>query len=77
LSQVDLQSCFEGRTTADPLQLRIEVDESGVWTGTVTWLAGNKQWVAPPLGEAVMDPVSKRQWRDWLESIMLCNMEMS
>lgn len=75
LSQVDLQSCFEGRTTADPIQLRVEVDESGIWNGSLTWLAGNKQLMLPPLGDPVMDSISIRQWRDWLESIMLCNME--
>ncbi len=75
LSQVDLQHCFEGRKTADPVQLRIEVDESGIWCGALTWLAGNKHLAIPPLAEPIMDAVSIRQWRDWLESIMLCNME--
>jgi serine/threonine protein kinase len=77
LSQVDLQSCFEGRTTADPIQLHVEIDESGIWSGSLTWLAGNKQLFLPPLGEPIMDSVSMRQWRDWLESIMLCNLEPS
>lgn len=75
LSSVDLQTCFEERTVADPIQMRVEVDESGIWNGSLTWLAGNKQLVLPPLGEPVMDSVSTRQWHDWLESIMMCNME--
>jgi eukaryotic-like serine/threonine-protein kinase len=77
LSQVDLQTCFVGRTTADPVQLRVDVDESGVWSGALTWLAGNKQLAIPPLGDPVMDAVSMRQWRDWLESIMLCNTDVT
>jgi hypothetical protein len=70
-----LQTCFEGRTTADPIQLRAEIDESGIWNGSLTWLAGNKQLALPPLAEPIMDSVSMRHWHDWLESIMLCNME--
>lgn len=77
LSNIDLQTCFEGRVNPDPVQLRVEVDESGLWNGSVTWLSGNKQLPVPPLGEPGMDNVSMRQWRDWLESIMLCNMETS
>lgn len=77
LSQIDLQNCFEGRNTPDPVQLRVEVNESGLWDASVTWLAGNKQLTIPPLGEPVMDGVSMRQWRDWLESVMLCNMDAS
>lgn len=75
LSSIDLQTCFDDRTKADAIQLRAEIDESGIWNGSLTWLAGNKQLVLPPLGEPVMDTVSMRQWHDWLESIMLCNME--
>lgn len=75
LSSVDLQTCFEDRTTADPIQLRAEIDESGIWNGSLTWLAGNKQLALPPLAEPIMDSVSMRHWHDWLESIMLCNME--
>jgi eukaryotic-like serine/threonine-protein kinase len=75
LSSVDLQTCFEERTTADPIQLRAEIDESGIWNGSLTWLAGTKQLALPPLAEPIMDSVSMRQWHDWLESIMLCNLE--
>lgn len=75
LGCIDLQSCFTGRTQSDPLQLRIEIDESGIWSGALTWLAGNKQLAIPQLNEPMMDIVSTRQWRDWLESLMLCNTE--
>ncbi len=76
LGIVDLQTCFPGRVHSDPLQLRLDIDESGIWSGSLTWLAGNRQFVIPPLSEPVMDIVSMRQWRDWLESLMLCNTEM-
>jgi serine/threonine protein kinase len=73
LGKLPLQTCFEGRTDADPLQLSVETDSSGLLTTSLTWLAGNKQLVAAPLEVPMMDAISMRQWRDWLDSIMLCN----
>jgi eukaryotic-like serine/threonine-protein kinase len=73
LGSVDLQHCFTNRAAADPLQLRVDIDESGLWSGTVAWPAGNDQIALSPLSVPLMDVVSIRQWRDWLESLMLCN----
>lgn len=73
LGRIELQTCFEGRRDSDPLQLRIEVDESGIWHGSLTWLAGNKQISIPQLSYPQMDVVSTKRWRDWLESLLLCN----
>jgi serine/threonine protein kinase len=71
LSRLPLQTCFDGRSQADPLQLTIETDSSGLVTTSLTWLAGNKQLVAAPLEVPIMDAISMRQWRDWLDSLML------
>jgi hypothetical protein len=73
LGRIDLQTCFAGRNVADPLQLRVDIDESGLWNATVAWPAGNDQIPIAPLNEPLMDIVSIKQWRDWLESLMLCN----
>jgi serine/threonine protein kinase len=71
LASVDLQTCFEGRNTADPLQLNLETDNNGMLNTSITWLAGNKQLTVPPLGVPTMDSLSMRHWRDWLESLMI------
>ncbi|MEQ1826834.1 MAG: Hsp70 family protein [Pirellula sp.] len=73
LGKIDLATVFPTRESSDPLQLRIEVDESGVWSSSLSWLAGNKQVPIPLLTEPLMDIVSTKRWRDWLESLMLCN----
>ena len=73
LGMIDLKTCFPGRLETDPLQLRIDIDTSGIWSGSLIWLAGNKQLSIPLLTDPLMDVVSARQWRDWLESLMLCN----
>ena len=73
LGLIDLKNCFPGRIGSDPLQLRVDIDASGIWSGSLTWLAGNKQIPISPLTEPLMDIVSTQRWRDWLESLMLCN----
>ncbi len=73
LGLMDLKTCFPGRPESDPLQLRVDINPSGIWSGSLIWLAGNKQLPIPPLVEPLMDIVSTRHWRDWLESLMLCN----
>ena len=73
LASIDLQNCFAGREQADPLQLTMETDASGMLNSSITWLAGNKQLSVPPLGIPTMDAISLRHWRDWLESLMLCS----
>lgn len=73
LGMIDLKNCFPGRLGSDPLQLRVDIDTSGVWSGSLIWLAGNKQTTISQLTEPLMDIVSSKRWRDWLESLMLCN----
>ena len=75
LANIDLQTCFEGRKIADPLQLTLETDSNGVLMSTLGWLGGNKQLVIPPLGIPTMDTISMRHWRDWLESLPVSSNE--
>lgn len=73
LGAIDLQTAFPARNTSDPLQLRLEIDESGLLQPSIAWPAGNSHITAPTLSDPTMDVVSCKQWRDWLESLMLCN----
>jgi eukaryotic-like serine/threonine-protein kinase len=73
LGSIDLQTCFFGRSASDPLQLSIEVDASGLWSGSIGWPAGNQQRTISPLNEPTMDLVTMNHWRDWLESLLLVN----
>jgi serine/threonine protein kinase len=75
LASIDLQTCFEGRKEADPLQLNLETDLNGMLNSTITWLAGNKQLAVPPLGIPTMDTVSMRHWKEWLGSLMQSSRE--
>jgi serine/threonine protein kinase/molecular chaperone DnaK (HSP70) len=75
-SSIDLQTCFKDRMSADPIQLRSDIDESGFWNVSLSWLAGNQQLTLPLSAEATMDSAAIRQWHDWLDTTMLCNIDV-
>ncbi len=75
LASIDLANCFSGRPATDPLQLRIDLDSSGLWNGTATWLAKNSTTVIDSLTENAMDESTIRRWREWVESLILCCLE--
>jgi hypothetical protein len=62
--------------SADPIQLRSDIDESGFWNVSLSWLAGNQQLTLPLSAEATMDSAAIRQWHDWLDTTMLCNIDV-
>jgi molecular chaperone DnaK (HSP70) len=73
LGAVEPGTVFPKRLPEQPLQLRLELDLSGLLHCTLTWMAGNQQVVVPNSSHADMDPASVQQWRDWLETIFLCS----
>jgi len=75
LATIDLTKSFSGRPATDPLQLRIDLDSSGLWSGTATWLAKNATITLDSLTENSMDAATIRRWREWVESLILCHLE--
>ena len=75
LGGIDLGTCFPDRPPTSPLQLRIDVDSSGLWHGSITWLAQNITRVIPSLEENTIDESTRRQWKEWVESLLLCRLE--
>lgn len=73
LGAVEPGTVFPKRLPEQPLQLRLELDLSGLLHCNLTWMAGNQQVVVPNSSHADMDPASVQQWRDWLETIFLCS----
>jgi molecular chaperone DnaK (HSP70) len=76
LATIDLAKCFAGRPVTDPLQLRIDLDSSGLWSGTITWLAKNSTNTLDSLTDNSIDDPTIRRWREWVESLILCNLEV-
>jgi len=75
LATVDLTKSFSGRPATDPLQLRIDLDSSGLWSGTATWLAKNETITLISLTENLMEAATIRSWREWVESLILSQLE--
>lgn len=75
MGQVSMADVFEGRPANDPVQLHLVIDASGLWTADLTWLAKNQSVSIPPLTIPTMDVVNIRQWKDWLETLMLVNVD--
>jgi len=73
--QVEHPNVIRATDAGDPIQLRSEIDESGFWSLTLAWLAGNQQLSVLPLSDSTTDPDSICRWRNWLEAVMLCNIE--
>lgn len=74
-ASIDLAKCFSGRPATDPIQLRIDLDSSAIWSGTATWLAKNSTITLDSLIENSIDDSTIRRWREWVESLILCHLE--
>ncbi|MBN8601223.1 MAG: Hsp70 family protein [Planctomycetes bacterium] len=72
LGQLDLKSTFANRPQRDPCQLRLQIDESGLWNGTVTWVNGQQTVPIPITSESPMTNEQAERWKSWLETILLC-----
>jgi serine/threonine protein kinase len=72
LGQIDLKAAFPNRPMRDPCQLRLQIDESGLWTGHVAWVKGQQSVPIPVTSEAPMSDEQAERWRSWLETILLC-----
>lgn len=72
LGQLDLRTAFPNRPPRDPCQLRLQIDESGLWSGNVTWTNGQQSVPIPVTSESPMTNEQAERWGSWLETILLC-----
>jgi hypothetical protein len=73
LGSIHLKTAFPGRPMQDPCQLRLKVDDSGLWSGTVGWPNGQQMVNIPVTSEAPMTNDQVDRWKSWLETLMLCS----
>ncbi len=73
LGAVCVDEAFPKRAAEYPLQLRVELDSSGLSVVQLGWLAGNSQINVPQLAEPMMDAVAIKQWHDWIETLLMCH----
>ncbi len=72
LGMVDIRAAFPDRKSEDPIELRMEVDESGIMESSLIWVPGNSQTHLTAVAENELSPDQVRRWRHWLEDAMLC-----
>ncbi len=73
LGSANPEQIFPERPKDDPLQLRLEVDESGILETSLLWPAGNRQRAVPASSDPELTPSDIQSWTEWLETIMLCS----
>ena len=71
LGAVKPSEIFPSRGPQDPLQLRLVVDESGLFEAHLAWPAGNRQ-VTFGKHENSLDAAQILHWKSWLETALLC-----
>ena len=72
LGAIKPSEVFPNRQPPDPLQLRLVVDESGLFEAHLTWPAGNRQ-ISFGKREHSLDASQIDHWRSWLETALLCS----
>jgi hypothetical protein len=63
---------FPDLSPGDPLQLRLEVEESGVLDTSLLWPAGNRQIRLPYTSDPTLSDQDISAWRSWLDTTLLC-----
>ena len=72
LGAIKPAEAFPDRQAKDPLQLRLVVDESGLFEAFLVWPAGNRQ-VAFGKQANALDSAQIDHWKSWLETALLCS----
>jgi hypothetical protein len=71
LGKVKPDALFPERGPTDPLQLRLEVDASGILETSLVWPAGNRQYRLPESSDPVLKELNR--WHGWLDATLLGN----
>ncbi len=71
LGKVNPDELFPQRGTGQPLQLRIEVDDSGILESSLAWNEGNSRIRLPHTSDPTLSEAELSHWQSWLETTML------
>lgn len=72
LGKVKPDELFPERVGSAPLQLRLEIDESGILETSLLWAEGNRQVRLPHTSDPTLSDHDIDVWREWLETTLLC-----
>ena len=71
LGKVQPDELFPERRPGEPLQLRVEVDESGILETSLAWSEGKRQVRLPHTSDPTLSEAELVHWQSWLETTML------
>lgn len=70
LGKVKPSEVFPDCSGAEPLNLRMEVDESGILDSSLAWPAGNRKIRLPHTSDPTLSDADLEQWRIWLNAAL-------
>jgi serine/threonine protein kinase len=71
LGKVQPDVLFPERGAGEPLQLRVEVDDSGILETSLVWSEGKRQVRLPHTSDPTLSDADLDHWQSWLETTML------
>lgn len=72
LGGVNPAEVFPDRGIEEALQLRLEIDDSGMLQSTISQPSSNQRVLLPAASDPELTPDEISKWRDWLETTLLC-----
>ncbi len=72
LGKVKPDELFPKRSGGEPLQLRLEIDDSGILESSLTWTAGNRRVRLPHTSDPSLSDAEIEHWQKWLDTTLLC-----
>lgn len=72
LGKVKPDELFPQRSSVEPLQLRLEVDESGILESSLAWPDGNRRVRLPHTSDPSLSDADINHWQKWLDTAFLC-----
>jgi eukaryotic-like serine/threonine-protein kinase len=72
LAQTNPQELFPQRAGDEELQLRYDIDVSGLLRPSLVWPAGNRQILLPTCTDSALSSADIKHWNQWLDGVMLC-----
>ena len=72
LGKVKPDELFPLRPAAQPLQLRLEVDDSGILETSLSWMEGNRRVRLPHTSDPTLSEEEIAEWHKWLDTALLC-----
>lgn len=73
LGSIGFARAFPNLKPTDPLQLRLELDSSGLLQGSVTWIDRQMSHPITATSTPSMDAETMRHWGNWLETLLMAS----